>query len=288
MKKLITFALLIIFLQHSHLNAQSGWTKPKGEGYFQLSYQYFASDQYYNLSGNKLETNQFQQQSIALYAEYGLLDQLTLITQFPIQTFNSFETTETVSGIGDLRVELKYALPVNFPVAISVAPELPTAKANNFAQNKEIAFDRINLPAGDGEFNLWSTLVASHSFKNLPLYASLFVAYNLRTSYEGNEFSDQMHLGAEVGYKILDKVWVNARLNALASVENVQQVRDFVRGDGAEYRAYSFGILAPVYKNFSINLSYRNFNDWIFSRKNIYSSGIFGAGIIYELKPIKK
>ena len=109
MKKLIISISILTLILPSQLQAQSGWTKPKGEGFFQLSYLFFESDQYFNLSGDQITTNSFQQQSIILYSEYGLTDQLTLITNFPVHTFNRFETTETASGIGDLRLEIKYA-----------------------------------------------------------------------------------------------------------------------------------------------------------------------------------
>jgi hypothetical protein len=284
MKNIFFTILFLILISPNISKAQSGWTKPNGEGFFQLSYLYFESDQYFNLSGNPITTNTFQQQSIILYGEYGLFDKWTLITNFPLHTFNKFETTETASGIGDLRLEFKYALPVNFPLSISVAPELPTAKANNFAQNKQNAFDRINLPAGDGEFNVWMTLAASKSLNNIPLYSSIFGSYNYRTSYNDVNFSDQFRIGAEIGYKIANKVWVNARINGLKSVKEVEVATDFVRGDGAEFTAYSLGLLAPLKNNWGVNFNYTNGNDWIFNKKNIYAAAIFTAGVVYELK----
>ncbi|MBK6266580.1 hypothetical protein JKA74_16155 [Marivirga sp. S37H4] len=284
MKKLITIISLLIFINQIQLLAQSGWTKPRGEGFFQLSYLFFESDQYFNLMGNQLTTNTFQQQSIILYGEYGITKNFTLITNFPIHTFNKFESTETASGIGDLRLEIKYALPVNFPLSVSIAPELPTAKANNFAQNKQNSFDRINLPAGDGEFNVWTTIAASKSLNDIPFYSSVFASYNYRTSYNEIDFSDQFRIGAEIGYKIANKVWLNARINGLKSVREVEIATDFVRGDGAEFTTVGLGLLVPLKNNWGINLNYTSGNDWIFKKKNIYAAGIFGMGIIYELK----
>ena len=284
MKKLITSFLLLTFILQSQLKAQSGWTKPTGEGFFQLTYLYFESDQYINLSSDQFTTNTFQQQSFIFYGEYGLTDKLSLITNFPVHTFNKFETTETASGIGDWRLEIKYALPVNFPLSISLAPEFPTAKANNFVNNKSNAQDQINLPTGDGEFNVWSTIAASKSLKNIPLYGSVFASYNYRTQYNGINFSDQIRIGAEIGYKIANKVWVQAKINGLKSIKEVEVATDFVRGDGSEFTAISLGVLAPIKNNWSLNLNYTNGNDWIFEKKNIYGAPIFTMGIVYELK----
>ncbi|WP_194778340.1 hypothetical protein [Pararhodonellum marinum] len=288
--KIIRFLMVSIALGICHFgNAQSGWTKQKGEGFFQTSFQTFSSDQFFTLDGVQLSTNKFSQQSVVFYGEYGITDRFTLITNLPMQTFNGFSSTETVSGLGDLRIELKHSiLKKIFPLAISVAPELPIGRANNFAKSKENDFEQINLPSGDGEFNVWSTIATSFALGEIPFYGSVFTSYNYRTQYKGLSFSDQILIGAELGYQIAGKFWINARLNALTSVDEVTVVTDFVRGDGSEFTSYSFGAGIPIIDEWNLSLNYRNFNDWIFSRKNIYSAGVLSIGVFYNLKPKNK
>lgn len=265
---------------------QSGWTKSKGEGFFQTGFSTFGSDNYYALDGEKLVTNRFHQQSIVFYGEYGITDKFTMIANLPLQNFNGFETTETVSGLGDLRLEFKHSLLKQyFPLSIGIAPEIPIGRANNFANSKVNDFERINLPSGDGELNVWTTLATSFALGDFPFYGSLFGAYNYRTQYDGISFSDQIAVGVELGYKIADTVWFNVRMNGLTSMDDVTEVTDFVRGDGTEYTSYSFGVSAPVYKDFHLSLNFRNFTDLLFQRKNIYSGGVLGIGIFYNLKP---
>jgi hypothetical protein len=286
MKNLKFLQIAALFFVVQEVDGQSGWTKSKGEGFFQTSFSTFNSKDYFTLEGEKLLTNRFHQQSIVFYGEYGVTDKFTVIANLPLQNFNGFETTETVSGLGDLRLEFKHSLLKKFlPLAISVAPEIPTGKANNFTYSTVNDFERINLPSGDGEFNVWTTLATSFALGDFPFYGSLFGSYNYRTQYDGISFSDQMALGVEFGYKFFDKVWVNARLNGLTSVDEITEVTDFVRGDGTEYTSYSIGASVPVYKEFHLNLNYRNFNDLLFQRKNIYSGGVFTLGIYYNLKP---
>jgi hypothetical protein len=286
--KLKVFGLGFMCLITGSLAAQSGWTKEKTEGFYQLSFQSMKSNDYYSLAGDLLETNQFSQQSLVFYGEYGITDKFTIIANWPLQTWNGFETTETVSGLGDLRLEFKHALLKKyFPLSIAVAPELPIGKANNFAQSTVNDFEQINLPSGDGEFNVWTTLASSFSLPTIPLYGNIFGSYNYRTEYKGLSFSDQFAMGAEIGYHIAYLVWVNMRVDALTSVEEVAVATDFVRGDGSEYTGYSFGASMPVYKNIHVSLNYRNYTDWIFDRKNIYSSGVLGVGVYYEYKPKK-
>ncbi|MHA7128099.1 hypothetical protein [Algoriphagus namhaensis] len=266
--------------------AQSGWTKQKREGFYQLSFQTFSSEDYYTLDGDLLNTNAFGQQSLVFYGEYGLTDRLTLIANLPLQVWNGFSTTETVSGLGDLRLEFKQALLKKYlPLTLSVAPEIPTGRANHFAQSTINDFEEINLPSGDGEFNVWTTLASSFALPNAPFYGSIFAAYNFRTSYDDVSFSDQVAIGAEIGYKIADKVWVNARLNGLNSVDDVLVATDFVRGDGTEYTSYSFGASVPVYKGIHLTVNYRDFADFLYQRRNIYSSGVFSFGVYFERKP---
>jgi len=281
----LAICLGLSLLFSSEVIAQSGWTKGKKEGFYQLSYQSMVSNDYFTLDGERLETNQFSQQSLVFYGEYGVTDRFTIIANLPLQTWNGFENTEKVSGLGDLRLEFKHAILKKYlPLSISVAPELPIGKANNFAKSTINDFEQINLPSGDGEFNVWTTLSSSFALPNIPFYGSIFGSYNVRTEYNGIQFSDQYALGAEVGYHIAQKVWVNARLNALATVGEVPVATDFVRGDGTEYTSYSFGASVPVYKQLHLSVNYRNFNDLIFDRKNLYSSGVVSVGVYYERK----
>lgn len=266
--------------------AQSGWTKAKTEGFYQLSFNRFSSKDYFTLDGEQLATNQFTQNSLVFYGEYGLTDKLTVIANWPLQIWNGFSSTETVNGLGDLRLEFKQALLKQYlPLSISVAPEFPIGKANNFAKSTLNDFESINLPSGDGEFNVWTTLATSFSLPNAPFYGNLYGAYNLRTQYDGISFSDQIGLGIELGYKIADLVWVNSRINALTSVDDIEVITDFVRGDGSEYTSYSFGAAIPIYQGIHLSLNYRNYADFLFERRNIYSAGTFTLGVYYERKP---
>lgn len=267
---------------------QSGWTKEKKEGFYQLSFNRFSSEDYFTLGGEKLSTNRFTQNSLVFYGEYGLTDKFTVIANWPLQVWNGFSSTETVSGLGDLRLEFKQALLKKYlPLAISVAPELPIGKANHFAKSVLNDFESINLPSGDGEFNVWTTLAASFALPNAPLYGNLYGAYNLRTQYDGISFSDQIGVGAEVGYKIADWVWINSRINAVTSVDDVTVITDFVRGDGSEFTSYSFGAAIPIHSGIHLSLNYRNYADFLFKRRNIYSAGTFSIGVYYERKPNK-
>jgi hypothetical protein len=281
---------VLLFLSFIAVEAftQSGWTRKKSTYFIKASFNIFSSENFYNPAGGKLITTSFNQQSLALYGEYGISDKLTTIVDFPLLKLNSFENTETVTGIGDLKIEFKYALLTKkVPLAISVAPEFPTGSQDNFAKNTQsnLGFvERINLPTGDGEFNVWTTLAASHSFHPLPIYVSLSTAYNFRTQYNGFSFRDQVKFNFEAGYKLLDKVWLNGTLSAQTSIGKERGATDFIRGEGTEFTAFGFGAAYEVVKHWSISLQTWGYTDLIFDRKNIYSAPTYSIGVFYEIK----
>ena len=265
--------------------SQSGWTRPKNTYFVKTSINLFNSSTYYNLDGEKLTTTEFRQQALTLYGEYGITDRLTGIINFPMIKLNSYVNTEVAAGIGDLKLEVKYALlRKNIPLTISVAPELPTGSKNNYAQNTT-STDQINLPTGDGEFNVWTTLAASHSFYPVPAYISISTAYNFRTQYNGFSFRDQSKSNLEVGYKLLDAVWFNATLSAQTSIgAKPSSITEFIRGEGTEFTALGIGASYEFVKGWSVALQGWGYSDLLFSRKNIYSAPTYSIGVFYELK----
>jgi len=264
--------------------AQSGWTQQKGDYLVKGFVNYTQSDRYFNLSGEELQTSKYVQLVAGIYAEYGITDRLTVLMNWPTLKHHYFETTEKISGVGDMALGVKYGiLQGNFPLAITFMPEFPIAKPNNFAQNKQISFERINLPTGDGEWNFLTNLALSRSFHPFPAYASLGTTFNYRTAFEGLEFNHQLSTYLEGGVKIVDIFWVNVALKTQSTLgESV--VTDFVRGEGTEYTAYKLGVLFPFSEKWSLDVAYFNFADFIIERKNLYSSGVISLGILYERK----
>lgn len=273
------FLFLIPFQSFS----QSGWTKGKGEIFGKISYQTFQSDEYFTLSGVRLNTTEFSQRCIGVYGEYGITDELTLIVDWPAFKSQKFETTETITGIGDLKLGLKYRLPVKFPITISVIPELPIGPANSFASNKIIADDVINLPTGDGEFNLYTILAASHSFDPIPIYINAYIAHNLRTEYEGISLGNQLMEGIEVGGQPIKNIWIKGGLMLQQTYQAPEGVVSFVRGDGTEFTSWTAGLYYQFSKNWGVDANVIGYLERQ-GLKNIYSGTVFAFGVVYDLK----
>jgi hypothetical protein len=264
-------------------NAQSGWVKEKGELFAQVSASTFASDEYFGVTGERFENiNEFQQRSLNLYGEYGLTPRLTGILNTSILRLNGYPTTDVVAAPGDLRLELKYALSKKIPLAISIAPEIPIAPADNFATAKQPndlgIREQINLATTDGEFNIWTTLAASTPLPKGKGWATAFGAFNLRTK----GFSHQFQAGFELGFQPVEPLFFKARLTTQYSLGEPEEGVPFFRGEGTEMAAASIGAGWRFSKNWGVSLDWwRNF-DAIVSTKNAYVGQVWSVGVFYQ------
>ena len=285
MKNSIYIFLTLSIFFATNRNAQSGWTKAKNTYFLKIDYSGYKSTDFRNNEGASLKTNSFSQRATSFYGEYGVTDRLTATTYIPIYKQNGFETTNNVSGFGDVKLELKYGiLQKSYPLSISITPEFPTGTSDNFAKDNNNSLITVNLPSGDGEFNVWTTLAVSHTFTPLNLYLSAYSAFNYRTKYKERDFQNQFQSGIEVGYLLFDKLWLNSKLSIQTGVGEKPEFADFIRGDGTTYTAISIGGLYEVSKNFGITAQYYNSNSAIVKAKNIYVSNILSFGIVYQKK----
>lgn len=255
------------------LFAGGGWVRKPSSFYAKLGYATLRSDKFFSIGGQSVTTSPFSLQSLNFYAEYGLplgsigVEGVEAMVNFPLYRRSSFETTEAVSSLGDLMIELKYALlKGDFPVALGVAAEFPTGDENAIARDKDFPEAFIALPLGDGEFNIWTKIYASHSFYPVNAYVSVDMGYNFRT--EG--FTNQYQFGAEIGYKFLNAIWVVGKLRRFAGVgaPNEDLFGGFGLGEGVEYTANA------------VELAYQPFNHvWVTAE---YASAFGGLRNIYS------
>ncbi|WP_299796617.1 hypothetical protein [uncultured Maribacter sp.] len=268
------------------LQAQSGWTREAKGLYVQASIMNFSSNDYYTTEGRLADQgSDFNTSGLLIYGEYGVTDRLTAVLDLPLVRLNSFSTTETVGGVGNIQLGAKYKLLKSFPLSLQVALDIPTNDGTNFAQSKEPnafgEFDVINLPVSDGEFNVWTTLAASHGFKNGKTYASAFSSVNFRTE----DFSNQFQAGVEVGHLFFDKLYLIGKLKIqerLSSENNVQS-GSFLFGEGTTFTSFGFTSMYKLSDHFNLVAQYSDYAGFLVDRKNVYDGGTFSLGLAFEL-----
>ncbi len=282
----VTFCLCVLAVLSGRGNvyAQGGWTREKGEFWGQVAFTGWSSKNYFNLNGEKVKTSAYYQRDFSMYLEYGLVKRLTVISNFPMFKIQKYEGTNSVKGIGDLRIDLKYGLiRGSFPVSVAVGAEFPTG--NTLAKVHLLCNELItnNLPLGDGEFNIWNTIAVSHSFSG-STFASIYGSYNWRTSYNKQKFADQFKPGIEAGKQLKNKMWIIAKASFLIPVGEENASIDFIRQSGTASSQYSIACLGEVYKNWGINLQASGYADFPVKRVNMYSPFNLTLGIFYYIK----
>lgn len=277
------FYFIFLWMLAYNLDAQSGWTKNKGAYFAKLDVSILSANKYYSILGDELITSKFNQTSLNFYGEYGLTDRFTLISSMPLIRKNAFETSQPVYGIGDLKMEVKYRLLKSFPLSISLAPEFPIGRSNAFSANILNPQDKINLPTGDGEFNVWSTLAASGSVGKI--YSTVFASYNYRTKYKGLDFRDLYQFGFEFGANPIQNLWLNTKIRAQFSTGETKHVElGFVRGDATTYTLFSVEAFYMLSNGLGMSATFLSGGEFIAPFRNIYIAPYFSFGIIYKNK----
>ncbi|MFN0275071.1 MAG: hypothetical protein ACKVPJ_04960 [Chitinophagales bacterium] len=268
----------VLFLLSFNVFSQSGWVKEKNEWYINSTLQYAASNNYYNTDGILITTNTYTSAGLYFYGELGITDYLTLISSIPAVKFQKFEGTTTTAGFGDVLLGGKIGVLKNkFPLSVGIYAEIPSGTSELFAQVIENPIEQINLPSGDGEFNLRTEIALSHSFFPKPFYASVYAGYNFRTMFDNTMFHDQIYNGAEVGYEFMKKFWLIAKLNTQITLQDeTLSGIDFTRGEGTEFSKYQVSILFPSTTKWSLSFFYTGYMNFPVTLKNVYAAGNFG------------
>lgn len=280
--------LFLFILAPSVADAGGGFVREEGSLYSKLSYGYFRSNDFFTLEGElRDQGREFEQQRVNLYAEYGLLEWLTFEVNLPILGLHAFEQSEQISGLGDVRIGAKAGTLVEgFALAGGIAVELPTGRDRVFAALDGDPNNRINLPTGDGEPNVWFRLGASRSFPEIRTYVSIDAGYNLRTENVLSEqitggFTDQLELGLEIGHHLLERIWLSAWVRSLFTLgEGAQTGGSFIYAEGTEFVSAGAGAAFRVAGPLSVTFDYSN----IFAnRRNVYGGSTFTGGLAFEL-----
>jgi hypothetical protein len=263
--------------------AGGGWVYKDGEGFFKLSQNMIIGDRFFEGSGEIIDlTPKINYYATSFYGEYGISDRFTGIMYAPVfvrSTINNLESRTTgqvipgdeVNSIGDFDIGIKYGFFQDKPVvmAVSLTLGLPLGET----QGGE---GRI-LQTGDGEFNQLVRVEASHSFYPLPIYVSVVAGFNNRT----NGFSDEFHLGGEIGYS-QNKLTAILKLYSINSFYN-GEATDVSQGsifsNNLEYVALTPEVLYQLGDHFGVSASVGT----ALSGKRILAAPNWSAGVIWKL-----
>ncbi len=274
MKKIIP--ILFLFFSSS-LSYGGGWPQLKGKGYFKLGQNMILSSSFYSPGGDIVDITTIGLYTSSIYGEYGVTDRLTGIVYFPFFVRNTLNETrfrqsgrvlpgDDFNSAGDPEVGFKYGLLMNKPIALSASLILGLPLGETSGGDSKI------LQTGDGEFNQMIRIDASHSFHPLPLYASVYAAFNNRTE----SFSDEVRFGLELGATFKKFIPI-FKLDVVQSLENGDgsAAQNGVFSNNTEYISPSIELNYQLTDKIGISGS----GGFAVAGQNILASPNYGLGI---------
>jgi len=282
---------IMIFLATSIATAGGAWLKERGSGYAKLGFTTLGANAYYQFDGTQTDSlGKISTQTIQLYGEFGIADDIVAIVDIPVWKFNTVENFETVSGIGDPLMGFKTSiLKGDWPVSGGILVGLPLGDPEGLTFNEDSTAFR-NLPTGDGELNAWVFAAVSHSFWPKPFYVSFEAGYNFRSialreftarpEFDGGNFTNTYFVQLEGGYEPLEHLWIIARMRRLAPAGTPVEGRYafFGLGEGVTYNAYFLGGVYTLDNGLGFSFDFSS----AFGVKNIYAGANLVMGVSYE------
>ncbi|MBD2842729.1 transporter [Erythrobacter rubeus] len=185
------------------------WPTGEGESYQKIAINILdTSDRF----GDDLpEFENFEDFTLAYYAEFGLDEKTTLIVQVPYRDLEnrSAGVTTSNSGIGDVDLGLKYSISDGpFVVSVQGLAKLPYLYSENAA-----------LPLGNGQLDLEGRLLVGRSLGKFG-YFGAEIGYR----YRAEEPSDEIRYLVEYGFDLTDSLYTRAKLDGILSVGNAADV----------------------------------------------------------------
>jgi protein XagA len=203
MKLLIRFFLAVMIISFTmNLGISQAWTKPKGGGFYKADFTSIATKKIFNNSSKAVDSDQYSNNVVGMYGEYGITDKITMVGYVPALVMNKNTTkNKSASGFGDVDLGLRVALPIGkLAVSANVMVGIPTGN------NTQIDF----LNTGDGEFNQIYKLAAGSGGSKWWTQA----AFGLNN--RSKNYSDEIRFDFEVGFKLM-----NERLLAVMKINGV-------------------------------------------------------------------
>lgn len=281
MKQLPILALTLVF---TFFTANAQWTKGKGNGYYKLSAWYLEADQHFTSNG-EIDPNATRGQfNLNFYGEYGLSNNLDLVAYVPFfsrnfqndilsgTTGDLITQGEAINSIGDVDLGVRYGFIKKEKVVASIGLTLglPTGNSQGGSDG--------SYQTGDGEFNQMIRASVGLPFKlgNTEAYSKSYTGYNNRTE----NFSDELRLGTELGFKFIDRLWVLGRIDIVESLKNgslnAQNSQGSIFANNIEFMAAGVEAAYSFSDKWGVSANYTSaFRGEIVFAAPSYSAGIF-------------
>ena len=232
---LACFTIMMITFGSAATVWAGAWTMPQGKLYTRLAYSEYEAQDFFNESGSSKDYSpgdavkqrdfDYDEQTWSFYAEYGLLDNLTLIGSFDYKelewTFQSItlpngthigDKTTKSSGLADINVGLRYRLMALESGALSLQALYKTGEAYD---EKDLGSLEIQLGDAQDDFEL-RLQYGQSLYPVIPGYFNVEAGYRYRTQQYADEFVYLLEAGVDI-YKGL---YARTKLDGTMHLDN--------------------------------------------------------------------
>ena len=249
------FALVALGLLGTHTGLGQAWVQPKGHAYVKLSLSDVTASEQYRFDGERapyadnVEGDAFFDESLYLYGEFGLTDNLTLVATFPYKNIRvrdaafDYETEAVGSVMIGLRTGIKNLVGITadqHTMAANFTVTLPTGYTRNFTPS-----------VGPGQVDVQTTINYGISLWPFPGYAQAGLGYRLRTSLYGFSTTTDCEDGSDVNcFEDVETRYDNELLYSAEAGVNL--------GRWALLQVLTFGVLSNKTPDAESSFSIRN------------------------------
>ncbi len=213
----------VFFLCFPSASVHAGaWCMKKGALYSKLSCNYYFTVDTFDEDGNKRRNDEgsyFRDRNTTWYAEYGLLDRLTLFASLPYKNLTSHvryrdedgkkrHTAYSYHGFGDFETGVRFGI-VREPLVASI--QMLTKLAWFYDGNEDV-------PPGNNQNDYEIRLLLGKSLWPFPGYCGIEFGYRWRT----NDPSDEYRYLVEFGVNITKKLSCRFKLDGILSAKNAR------------------------------------------------------------------
>ncbi len=277
------FLVVLFFLAFFRAYTQSPWVRNPKEAYMQLSFN--TIDNYTSLFQDSNKTQSLQRElsdnTFQLYAEYGLIDRLSLKASVPIKWqqskgfVNNFTTSNLSSGsslaLGNIELGAKYNL-IDKPLLISFNIDI-ILPVSHFQETTGIS-------SGYNAFSFLPAISIGYGHSRFYLFTAL------GTAFRTNNYSGYLRWETEVGIRVYKNIYIAFHLIDINSYKNgsvALRANQVLTGFYVNDQEFFVGTLKAIigFKKWGITVSSTSAG---FSGNAVAKRQSQNIGIYYELK----
>ena len=211
----LTLLVLTVLASFTSL-AQSAWTLDENQIYTQLNYSNISNYNEIFGSPDYITERYIKDNTIQLYAEYGLFKNTTLVARVPVKFIKTGRLSEAINVLPESISESKTAIG---NIVFGVKQQLINktwvlAVQLNIEANTGAYYAKSGIRTGYDSWTFTPTINLARGFKNY--YIQAFTGLELRT----NDYSSNYKIGGEFGYKIFKPIWLILYVDIVQSLKN--------------------------------------------------------------------